>query len=258
MTGREPSDVSANRLVAFLLETGLGGAGPLSSAENLANGYLIDEGFASDDERVASLVKWEMSKNFTTGFITGLGGVVTFPISIPAALGASWLIQARMAGAIARIYGHDLESARVRTMVLLSLAGDVAKQAMKDLGLKLDNKLTQRAVEQIPGRALVEINKRIGTRLLAKVSQRVVLRFPRAVPVVGGVVGGALDAAVCRMVGKTAKSLFRPPSGAVIDGEVVRRGERGDPTYRRTGRTVAGSRPGLSLSLPATSLLPES
>jgi len=109
----------------------------------------------------------------------------------------------------------------VRTKILLSLAGDVAKEAMKDLGLKLDIKLTQRAVDEIPGRALVEINKRIGAKLITQVGQKVVLRFPRAVPVLGGVVGGSLDAVVCRMVGRTARTLFRPPSGAVIDGEVV-------------------------------------
>jgi uncharacterized protein (DUF697 family) len=221
MKERERSDVSASRFVAFLLETGLAGAGPLSSAEDLAGEYLIDQGYANDDRRVESLIRWETGKNFTSGFITGLGGLVTFPVSIPAALGASWLIQARMAGAIARIYGHDLGSERVRTKILLALAGDVARDAMKDLGLKLDNKITQHAIDQIPGRALVEINKRIGARLLAKASQRVVLRFPRAVPVVGGVVGGTIDAAVCRMVGKTAKTLFRPPAGAVLTGEVV-------------------------------------
>jgi hypothetical protein len=221
MTEHEPSTVSAGRFVAFLLETGLGGAGPLSSAEDLAAEYLIDRGYASDDQRVESLIKWETGKNFTTGFVTGLGGLITFPVSIPGALGASWLIQARMAGAIARIYGHDIGSGRVRTKILLSLAGDVAKDAMKDLGLKLDNKITQRAVDQIPGRALVEINKRIGSRLLASAGERVLLRVPRAVPVVGGFVGGSLDAVVCRKVGRTAKSLFKPPSGAVLDGEVV-------------------------------------
>ncbi|HEX9208707.1 MAG TPA: EcsC family protein [Steroidobacteraceae bacterium] len=221
MTDDEPAEVSANRLATFLLEKGLGGSGPLSSAESLAAEYLGDSKFRDDDARVAALIKWETGKNFTSGFITGLGGVVTFPVSIPAALGASWLIQARLAGAIAKIYGHDLAAERVRTKILLSLAGDVAREAMKDLGLKVDNKLTQHAVDQIPGRALVEINKRIGARLLAKVGQRVVLRFPRAVPVLGGVVGGALDAAVCRMVGRTAKSLFRPPSGEVLAGKVV-------------------------------------
>jgi uncharacterized protein (DUF697 family) len=223
MTEPSANDASANKLASFLLEKGLAGAGPLSSAEDLAREYLIDSSYGNDDRRVHALMRREMTKNFTSGFITGLGGLVTFPVSIPAALGASWLIQARMAGAIARIYGHDLESERVRTKILLSLAGDVAKDAMKDLGLKLDNKLTQRAVDEIPGRALVEINKRIGAQLIAKLGQRVVLRFPRAVPVLGGVVGGSLDAVVCRMVGRTAQTLFRPPSGAVIDGEVVGR-----------------------------------
>jgi len=194
----------------------------LSSAPDLADQYLTDSGYENDDQRVESLIRWESRKNFTSGFITGLGGIATFPVTIPAALGASWLIQARMAGAIAKIYGHDLDSDRVRTMILLSLAGDVAKEAMKDLGLRLEGRLNQRAIEQIPGRALVEMNKRIGTRLLANLSERVALRFPRAVPVVGGFVGGSLDAMVCRMVGRTAKSLFRPPAGAVIDGGAVR------------------------------------
>lgn len=223
MTKSASNDASANKLAAFLLEKGLAGAGPLSSAEDLASEYLIDSSYGNDDRRVDALIRREMTKNFTSGFITGLGGLVTFPVSIPAALGASWLIQARMAGAIARIYGHDLDSERVRTKILLSLAGDVAKDAMKDLGLKLDNKLTQRAVDEIPGRALVEINKRIGAKLITKVGQKVVLRFPRAVPVLGGVVGGSLDAVVCRMVGRTAKTLFMPPSGAVLDGEVIRK-----------------------------------
>lgn len=209
--------------MAFLLKTGLEGAGPLSSAKDLAAEYRIDQGYKSDDKRVEALINWETGKNFTTGFLTGLGGVVTFPVSIPGALGASWLIQARLAGAIACIYGHDLADDRVRTKILLSLAGDVAKDAMKDLGLKLESKITQRAVDQVPGRLLVEINKRIGARLLARVGQRIVMKFPRGVPVVGGFVGGSLDAVVCRKVGHAAKALFKPPSGALLEGAAVRR-----------------------------------
>jgi len=126
-----------------------------------------------------------------------------------------------MAGAIARIYGHDLVEDRVRTMILLSLAGDVAKKAMADLGIDLGGKLPNRAIKQVPGRALVEVNKRIGLQLLTKAGGRSIAQFPKLIPVVGGVVGGAFDAVVCRMVGRTAKSLFRPPSGDIIEGEVV-------------------------------------
>ncbi len=220
MTGPEPGDVPGSALATYLLEKGLKGLGPLSSAESLATEYLIDADYGDDDRRVAALVRWETAKNFTTGFLTGLGGFVTLPVAVPSALAASWVLQARMSGAIARIYGHDLDAERTRTSILLSLAGDVARQAMKDLGLDVGDRLTRRAVDQIPGRALVEVNKRIGTKLLAEVGQRVALRFPRAVPVFGGVVGGSLDAMVCRKVGSTAKQLFRPPAGGVIEGGV--------------------------------------
>lgn len=212
MTQLIATDASAGKLVKYLLEKGLGGAGPLSSAENLATEYLIDQGYATDDERVDRLVKWEMGKNFTTGFITGLGGVITLSVGVPSALVASWLIQARMAGAIARIYGHDLSEDRVRTMILLSLAGDVAKDAMKDLGIDLGGRLPHQGMKLVPGRALVEINKRIGLKLLTRAGSRGVAQFPKVIPVVGGVVGGAFDAVVCRMVGRTAKALFRPVS----------------------------------------------
>ncbi len=223
MSRRAPNDPSASTLVDFLLERAVQGAGPWLGAENLASEYLGDSSYRNDESRVDALIRWETRKNFTTGFLAGLGGVVTFPVAIPGALGASWLIQARMAATIAQIYGHDLWSEPVRTKILLSLAGDVAKEAMKDLGLKVGDRLTQRAVDQIPGRALVEINKRIGARLLAKMGGQVVLRIPRAIPVLGGVVGGSLDSVVCRMVGRTANSLFRPPSGAVLTGELVLR-----------------------------------
>ena len=216
------SDPRASQVATLLLDHGIHGLGPLASAEVLAAEYLADASHRDDDLRVRALINWETGKNFTTGFLTGLGGFITLPVAVPAALAASWVVQARRAAAIARIYGHSLEDERVRTRILLALAGDVAKDAMKDLGLKVGDKLTQRAVEQIPGRLLVELNKRIGAKLAAQVGQRVLLRFPRAVPVLGGFVAGGLDAVVCRKVAATARTLFRPPAGAVVEGEIVR------------------------------------
>jgi len=81
---------------------------------------------------------------------------------------------------------------------------------MKDLGIDLGGKLPHQGMKLVPGRALVEINKRIGFKLLTRAGSRGVAQFPKVIPVVGGVVGGAFDAVVCRMVGRTAKSLFRP------------------------------------------------
>ena len=91
----------------------LAGAGPLAGARELAAEYLADARYESNDERVDALIDRETIKNFATGFVTGVGGAITLPVSIPSALAASWVIQARMAGAIANVYGHDL-AARAR------------------------------------------------------------------------------------------------------------------------------------------------
>jgi hypothetical protein len=218
-----PTSSGGGKLATYLLEKGIAGVGPLSSAEALAREYLDDASYASNEARIDALVLRETTKNFATGFITGLGGFLTLPVAVPSALAASWVLQARLAAAIARIHGHDLASQRTRTAILLSLAGDVAREAMGDLGVPLvsGNRLTRRAVEQIPGRALVEVNKRIGLRLLARAGERSLANFSRFVPLLGGVVGGTLDAIVCRMVARTAQDLLAPADGEIIEGEIA-------------------------------------
>ncbi len=206
MVNDEPK---ASQLVTWIVDTAVDGVPPLSSASNLAKEYMIDASFTSNDERVASLIKWETSKNFTAGFIAGLGGLLTLPVAVPAAFGASWLIQARMAGAIAVIDGHELEEDRVRTLVLLSIIGDSAKEVLKQAGVKVAGKLTEKVVMKVPGKVLIEINKRVGFRLLTKAGEKGALVLMKGVPVVGGVVGGAFDAVACRTVGNLAHSIFQ-------------------------------------------------
>jgi len=208
MAKKAPDESKALQLVNWITEKAINGVPPLSSAENLATEYLIDASYASNAARVDSLINWETAKNFTSGFITGLGGLLTLPVAVPAALGASWVIQARMAGAIAQICGRDLTEDRVRTLVLLSLAGDSGKEVLKRAGITVTSKLTQKAIQRIPGRILIEINKRVGFRLLTKAGEKGIVNLMKVVPVVGGVVGGVFDAVTCRTVGYAAKRLF--------------------------------------------------
>ena len=203
------NESKALQLVNWIVDSAIDGVPPLSSASNLAQEYLIDRSYTDNDDRVASLINWETSKNFTTGFVTGLGGLLTLPVAVPAALGASWIIQARMAGAIAIIDGHDLKEDRVRTLVLLSIVGDSVKEVLKQAGVKIGNKLTEKVIMQIPGKVLIEINKKIGFRLLTKAGEKGVINLIKAVPLVGGLVTGGFDAAACRTVGKVAHNLFK-------------------------------------------------
>lgn len=205
-------DSKALKLVKWIADKGINGVPPLSSAKNLALEYKIDAGYENDDERVDSLINWETSKNFTSGFLTGLGGVITLPIAVPSALGASWIIQARMAGAIAEIYGHSIDEDRVRTLVLLSLLGDSGKEVLKQAGIKVGKKLTEKTINGISGKTLIEINKQVGFRLITKAGEKGVVNLTKFVPVVGGLVGGSIDALSCRAVGRISKNIFTPSS----------------------------------------------
>jgi hypothetical protein len=220
----------------FLLERGLAGVPPLSSATELADEYRHDRRYTTDDQRVDALINSEAVKNFSTGFLTGLGGALVLPVAIPSALAASWLLQARLAGAIASLYGHDLESPRVRKLILRSLAGDVTREALDELDSADDDSPARTAMAWIPGRALVELNKRIGLRLLTGGWGGRLLGLTRIVPLVSGVVGGTYDAAVCRAVGRTARSLLKRSSRSA-KMPAATRGAAGTGRRRQPART---------------------
>lgn len=204
----EDDESKALKLINWILNSAIKGVGPLSSSTMLAKEYTIDESYASNVDRISSLINWETSKNFTSGFITGLGGIITLPIAIPSALGASWIIQARMVGAIAEICGHDSEEDRVRTLMLLAICGDSMKEILKQAGINVGRKLTQKVIQQIPGKVFIEINKKIGFRLMTKAGEKGIVNAMKVVPIVGGVVGGVFDAYTCRLTGSAAKKIF--------------------------------------------------
>ena len=206
----------AEEFLWWLLDKAIGGVPALlpgsvslASARDLADEYLRDSSYTDNDDRVNAMIRWEIAKNFTTGFMTGLGGVLTIPIALPGALAASWIIQARMAAAIACIYGHDLEEDRVRTFILVSLMGNSAIEFVKEACVQIGMKLSTQVIKQIPGRLLIEINKRVGFRLVTKAGEKGVVNIIRVVPVVAGVVGGIVDATTCNATGNIARRVFR-------------------------------------------------
>lgn len=193
----------------WLTENAVGGFGPLSGADDLALEYLNDSSYENNDKRVESLINWETTKNFSTGFITGLGGFVTLPVTIPASLGASWILQMRMAAAIARIYGHDLKEDRVRTLLLCIIIGQDIKEVCKQVGIKVAQNLTYVAIRKLPVEMLKRINRAVATQLVTKAGAKGLINLTKLVPVVGGVVGGTFDAVTCRITAKAAQMAFR-------------------------------------------------
>ena len=187
-----------------------GGAPGFSSSRDLAHEYLNDSRYADDHKRVSALIKWETSKAFGTGMVTGLGGFITMPITVPSGVAVGWVLQARLAAAIAAIYGHDVDEDRVRSLAMLALIGDSGKEAAKRVGIDLSQRAGKAAIERVPGRVLTDINKRVGFRLITRSGTTGVINLANAIPVLGGVVGGTFDAAAQRAVGAAARRSFRP------------------------------------------------
>ena len=203
------SDSKLTQLAKWLTDAAVNGIGPLSSSIQLADEYKLDTDYPDKDSRVSSLINWETSKNFGTGFLTGLGGFVTLPITIPAGMAAAWAVQARMIGAIAEIYGHSVKEDRVKTMILLCLIGSDMTAVLRQCGVKVGRKVTESLIAKIPGKVLIEINKKVGFWLLTKAAEKGVINLTKAIPVVGGFVSGAVDAVSGRIVGSVAQKRFK-------------------------------------------------
>ena len=76
-------------------------------------------------------------------------------------------------------------------------------------GASASNSITYKVIEQLPRSLLVKINEMVGFRLLTKAGEKGIINLTQIVPVVGGVIGGGVDAITCRIVGKAAKRAFQ-------------------------------------------------
>ena len=68
--------------------------------------------------------------------------------------------------------------------------------------------MTRQMVLRISGEALKRINQAVGFRLVTKAGSRGVVNLVKIVPLVGGVIGGAVDATATKITGETAKRVF--------------------------------------------------
>ena len=192
----------------------------LKSAEDLGNEYKQAHTAGTDSLGACAkrLVRWQMPKAGTSGFLSGIGGVLTLPVAIPANLASVMFVQMRMIAAIAHLGGQDLRNDRVRTLCYACMCGSASADVLKGVGIKLGEKLTEQAIKQISGKALTHINQTVGFRLITKFGQKGLINAGKMVPLMGGVVGGAFDATSTHVIGTIARTIF-------IETSAQRRGD---------------------------------
>lgn len=123
---------------------GVPGFPGLGSAEGLAEDYLNDPG--SLEEKVDALIRVQVLKAATSGFVTGLGGVITLPVAIPANLVSIMYLQLQMVAAVARMGGHDVRDDHVRAICYACLCGNAAAEVLQGADIAIGKKLTERAI----------------------------------------------------------------------------------------------------------------
>ncbi len=178
----------------------------LDSSADMAANY--SRGSGSKIDQANSLIRWQVTKAGTSGFLSGLGGLIVLPVTIPANVASVMYVQIRMIAAIATMGGYDVKDDRVRTLVYACLTGNAVKDILKDAGLVVGMKLGTKAVENISGKSIVAINQKIGFRLVTKFGEKGVVNFGKMVPLLGGILGGTIDAATTNAIGNVARNTF--------------------------------------------------
>lgn len=145
-----------------------------------------------------------VAKCTTSGFLTGLGGLITLPVTLPANVTSVLYVQMRMIASIAYMSGLDVHTDAVQTLVYACLAGVSVAEIVKKTGIQFGNKLAISMVKKIPGEVLVKINQKVGFRFLTKFGEKGIINLGKAVPVVGGVIGGGFDMVETKVIANRA------------------------------------------------------
>ena len=178
----------------------------LGSSSDMAKKYL--DKYGSVNAAVDHLVKWQITSSATTGFATSFGGLPTMAITLPANIAGVMGIQLRMIGAIAELGGFHEQTEEKKTGMYLCLLGSQAGNTLSKTTGQFAIKFSTAALKKLPGSVLTKINQAVGFRLFTKFGQKGLVNIHKAIPVVGGVVGGSIDALSTYSIAKAAKALF--------------------------------------------------
>lgn len=179
----------------------------LETAHSLAHDYSLKPGTLH--EQTNSLIRWQTTKAGTAGFITGLGGFLAMPVTIPANLASVFYIQLRMIAAIAIMAELDPEDDTVKVLAFACLAGNATvTEVLKQIGIKIGTKLTRTLIRRVSFEIIKNVNRAVGFRMITKFGQTGAVNMGKAIPVIGGLIGGAFDAASTKAVGHAAQKAF--------------------------------------------------
>lgn len=196
-----------NKILDTLYEKSLEGINSVNKPVTIMMDEYLDR-YGLKELAIDKFIEKQVLKCSTSGFITGFGGLITLPISVPANISSVLYVQIRMISAIAYACGYDLHNDEVQTYVYACLAGVSLNTLAKQFGVKFGNKLATKLVEKIPGTALTKINQRVRFRLFTKFGEKGLINLGKCVPVVGAGINAGLDYSETKIIANRAKKWF--------------------------------------------------
>lgn len=209
--GTEPDEESfASRtslaLVRRIVDAGIDGVGPFDPASQIVQEAL--EQHPEPEDAIDSIVRSHYKLAAAGGFVTGVGGLLTMPVALPANVVGFYLLAARMTGAVAQIRGYDPATEQTRTALMLTLLGADADDILQRAGVVGGGTMGAIALNRVPKAAAMVINKGIGFRVATRLGARTMGRLGRAVPLAGGVIGAGLDFYLVKRIADQARKEF--------------------------------------------------
>lgn len=203
--GISQEDIMA--LLATCYEKCLNGVPHVSpSVEELAKDYLSK--YSTKQQACKAMLNNQIIKCTTSGFITGFGGIITLPVTLPANIGSVLYVQMRMIACTAYMAGFELNSDQTQTFVYACLAGVSVNKLVKQAGIKFGVKFANGLIKKIPGKVLTKINQKVGFRFITKFGSKGIINLGKLVPGVGAVIGGGLDLVETKAISARAYKWF--------------------------------------------------
>lgn len=176
------------------------------SVEEMANDYL--KKYKTKEEACKAMIRNQIAKCATSGFITGFGGFITMPVTLPANITSVIYVQMRMIACTSYMAGFDLNSDQTQTLVYACLAGVAVNNVMKQASIKFGVKFANGLIKKIPGKVLIKINQKVGFRFATKFGTKGIINLGKLIPGVGAVIGGGLDLVETKIIAERSYKWF--------------------------------------------------
>lgn len=176
------------------------------SVDQLANDYISK--YNTREEACNAMLKNQIVKCTTSGFLTGFGGFITMPVTIPANIGSVIYVQMRMIACAAYMADFELDSDQTKTFVYACLAGVSLNELIKKFGIEFGKKFATSMIKKIPGKVLTQINQKVGFRFITKFGTKGMVNLGKMVPGVGALIGGGMDFVETKAIAKRTYKWF--------------------------------------------------